>query len=326
MGIGEVSFFTGILLFFISIVGGGIDIKELKIPQITFWTRLACFLGGLLFLGMGLYLKNVISPQDLNSLKTAVSDTTSVNKEAEPAPTIPATVTEPVTTTVVKTDTPPVQSPPSTDVPTNTPPMPETPPPTDAELARDNAKKQFANSTKRLNAVWNAASASVRNSLSPEQLQWLRKRESDCAEQATKQEGADNTVQETIKYDCMAIMTEPRIDILKQEIASIIHSEASAVYDNAEAKPEEIELAKQQLDEANKRLNLVWNASSKEIRETLLPEQRQWLKQRENDCTQRASEESTHQEASKLRCMTTMTEPRIDELKQKIATLSQEQK
>jgi uncharacterized protein YecT (DUF1311 family) len=84
------------------------------------------------------------------------------------------------------------------------------------------------------------------------------------------------------------------------------------------------EQAKTELDEANKRINEVWNATSKKIRTILLPEQRQWLKQRETDCSPKAlaeeSKEKFFQEINKLNCMAVMTDPRIEVLKQKIAS------
>jgi uncharacterized protein YecT (DUF1311 family) len=67
------------------------------------------------------------------------------------------------------------------------------------------------------------------------------------------------------------------------------------------------------LDEANAKINVVWNATTKEIRTALLPEQRIWLKQRESDCSL---------VAEKINCMTTMTNLRTETLKQKIAVLS----
>jgi uncharacterized protein YecT (DUF1311 family) len=105
--------------------------------------------------------------------------------------------------------------------------------------------------------------------------------------------------------------------------------------DNSEQSPEnptptdnnsmQKQQAKNELDEANKRLNSVWNATSKKIRATLLPEQRQWLKQRETDCSLKASTEQANdkvlQDSIKLSCMATMTEPRTETLKQKIAVM-----
>ncbi len=67
------------------------------------------------------------------------------------------------------------------------------------------------------------------------------------------------------------------------------------------------------LDEANAKINVVWNATTKQIRTALLPEQRAWLKQRESDCSL---------VVEKINCMTTMTNLRTEILKQKIAVLS----
>ncbi len=45
------------------------------------------------------------------------------------------------------------------------------------------------------------------------------------------------------------------------------------------------------MKQTNKRINVVWNATKQEIRNALLAEQRQWLKQREEDCALKASNE-----------------------------------
>jgi uncharacterized protein YecT (DUF1311 family) len=81
------------------------------------------------------------------------------------------------------------------------------------------------------------------------------------------------------------------------------------------------------MDEANKRINSVWNGTTAEIRYELLPEQKQWLKQRENDCSRQAANEQpvdkVMQETVKLTCMAAMTDPRTEELKQEIAAMTQ---
>lgn len=74
---------------------------------------------------------------------------------------------------------------------------------------------------------------------------------------------------------------------------------------------------KYMLDEANNRINVVWNGATKDIRKALLPEQKQWLKQRESDCPLKSTEEY----ADRLRCMATMTDGRTEGLKQKIAAM-----
>lgn len=64
-----------------------------------------------------------------------------------------------------------------------------------------------------------------------------------------------------------------------------------------------------ELDEANNRINVVWQGTTKAIRKALLPEQRAWLKQREKDCSG---------QDDKIHCMAVMTDQRTEELRQKI--------
>lgn len=71
------------------------------------------------------------------------------------------------------------------------------------------------------------------------------------------------------------------------------------------------------LDEANNRINAVWKATTKDIRKALLPGQKAWLKQRENDCPLKSAEEY----AIRLNCMVAMTDKRTEVLKQKISTM-----
>jgi TPR repeat protein/antitoxin component YwqK of YwqJK toxin-antitoxin module/RNA polymerase subunit RPABC4/transcription elongation factor Spt4 len=88
-------------------------------------------------------------------------------------------------------------------------------------------------------------------------------------------------------------------------------------------------IAKNELDEANKQINIVWKSTTKTIRAALLPEQRQWLKQRENDCSLKATSEEPNnivlQDTIKLHCMAAMTGQRTEELKQKIASITDAQ-
>lgn len=85
-------------------------------------------------------------------------------------------------------------------------------------------------------------------------------------------------------------------------------------------------LAQVELDAANKRLNEVWNATTAKTRKQLLPEQRQWLKKRENDCVLKAAASPetniNARDIIKLRCMTVMTESKTQELARKILSLS----
>ncbi|MDD1606472.1 MAG: DUF1311 domain-containing protein [Methylococcaceae bacterium] len=321
MSIGEVSFFTGILLFFIGIIGGGIDIKEIKIPQITGASRYACFIGSILFLAMGLYLKHELPNISINS---TVSNT--------PAPDVPATA--------------PLVPAQQTVVPVNVPP--ENAESDKAIAAKNQALVQLNEANKRINSVWNATTQEIRNTLLPEQTQWLKQREEDCALQASTEQPVDTVMQEAVKLNCMTTMNDHRTEELKQKIADITQAKSTDSKPSETETPKnqdinsiasinassisdvqtaELNKAKSQLDEANKRINSVWNATTQEIRNTLLPEQTQWLKQREEDCSLKASNEQptdqVMQETFKLNCMATMTDPRTEELKQKIDAMTQ---
>jgi uncharacterized protein YecT (DUF1311 family) len=340
MSIGEVSFYTGILLFLIGIIGGGIDIKEVKIPEITGAARYMCFIGSILFLVMGLYLKKEIPAITLPTVSnpTAANMPTPQVTTPEPkAPDLPATL--PVV---------PAQPAQVVTQPENTA--------SDANnslVAKQQALIKMNEANKRINSVWNSTTAEIRYTLLPEQQQWLKERENDCSLQAESEQPVDTVMQEAVKLTCMTAMTDPRIEVLKQEIAQ---SASPETLEAVESTPPETDTAKHQdinsiatlspsvssisindaaldakqqaqmqLDEANKRINIVWNATTKAIRDDLLPEQRQWLKKREHDCSIEANQEPNvnMQEAVKLRCMAAMTDPRTQELEQEIADMSQ---
>lgn len=357
MGIAEVSFFAGILLFFVAIIGGGIEIKELKIPQITGSAKYSCLLGSLMFIGLGLYLKNVLPIVTLPTAPTAPTavkvetklpnteiTTTSTTVPIQSTPTNTTETQTPVTTPPNSTETQiPVTTPTNTERTTSTTPeapqvTPEPPKPesNDAEkslLAKHYAEVQLDEANKGLNQVWNATTGDIRNELLPKQRAWLKQREADCAAKAANEQ-ADEVMKEALKLGCMAKLTEPRIEQLKKEITELEQS----IVEEPEDKPATInttsihediqanakQQAKQKLDDANKRLNQVWNATTAEIRKELLPEQREWLKKREDDCTAQAvNEDKEMQDVLKLTCMANMTEPRTEELKQRIAELTQ---
>jgi hypothetical protein len=61
------SFIFGGLLILTGIIGGGFEIKELKIPKVTWPTRLAALAVGLLFIGMGLSPPNAVPEADAAS-------------------------------------------------------------------------------------------------------------------------------------------------------------------------------------------------------------------------------------------------------------------
>lgn len=77
--------------------------------------------------------------------------------------------------------------------------------------------------------------------------------------------------------------------------------------------------AQNNLSKANENLNLVWNATTAEVREHLLDEQRVWLKKRKLECKlQGNNEEENLSELTRLNCEINMTMQRTSELRQKI--------
>jgi uncharacterized protein YecT (DUF1311 family) len=334
MNIGEVSFYTGILLFFIGIIGGGIDVKEVKIPQITGLPRYMCFIGSALFIVMGLYLKREIPNITIINASNTTPSATVANTPDTKA--LDVTTINPTTTPAV----------PANDTPVTIPP--ENAESDKAIAAKNQALVQLNEANKRINSVWNTTTQEIRNTLLSEQTQWLKQREEDCSLQATSEQPVDTVMQETVKLNCMATMDDHRTEELKQKIADITQAKSTDSKPTETEAPknqdinslasvnsssinvvqtEELNKAKNQLDAANNRINSVWNASTQEIRDELLPEQRQWLKQREEDCSLKAANEQpvdqVMQETFKLNCMATMTDPRTEELRQKIEAMTQ---
>ncbi|MCG9492318.1 DUF1311 domain-containing protein [Acinetobacter pittii] len=77
--------------------------------------------------------------------------------------------------------------------------------------------------------------------------------------------------------------------------------------------------AQNNLSKANENLNLVWNATTAEVRQHLLDEQRVWLKKRKLECKlQGHNEEENLSELTRLNCEINMTTQRTSELRQKI--------
>lgn len=104
------------------------------------------------------------------------------------------------------------------------------------------------------------------------------------------------------------------VEVAKQEeIKRISEQEAAA----QEYQSVLLLEAKTSLDQANENLNLVWNATSKEIRAELLDEQKIWLKKRELEC-KLSSNETDNPQLHRFNCEANMTTQRTSELRQKI--------
>ncbi|WP_425918621.1 lysozyme inhibitor LprI family protein [Acinetobacter sp. TSRC1-2] len=104
----------------------------------------------------------------------------------------------------------------------------------------------------------------------------------------------------------------------QEEIKRVAEEEATA----QEYQSVLISEAKTNLDKANENLNLVWNSTTKEVRNQLLDEQRLWLKKRELEC-KLESTNSDNPEIYRINCETNMTTQRTSELRQKIYYLEE---
>jgi hypothetical protein len=87
-----------------------------------------------------------------------------------------------------------------------------------------------------------------------------------------------------------------------------------------------LEQAKTAIATANQAINVVWQATTEEIRAKLRPEQREWLKKRELECKvkslQSGSSNPDEQETLIWNCQADMTRQRTDQLTQEVLQLS----
>ncbi len=82
------AFGFGCILIFIAVIGGGMEVKELKVPKVGRSTRIAALVGGVVFIGLGVGLPSIQRREPpLNPGASPVK-----NKEPEP---LPATVETP---------------------------------------------------------------------------------------------------------------------------------------------------------------------------------------------------------------------------------------
>lgn len=87
------------------------------------------------------------------------------------------------------------------------------------ELSRFKAKDAFDEADKQLNIIWNKLSKTAQKKLLPSQREWLKKRDGDCNLKATSKEPNNTILQDAVRFDCMAEMTNERTyEIGKDEI------------------------------------------------------------------------------------------------------------
>lgn len=143
------------------------------------------------------------------------------------APVVPATQTEIIQTPPAETASAPIETSP---LPASVEqPAQNLQPPADSsqtqqekeELARYKAKDALDEANKQINIVWNAPAKDIRKVILPEQKEWLNQRENDCGLKASNEEQNNTVVQETTKFNCMAVMTNERTEVLKQKIAGL---------------------------------------------------------------------------------------------------------
>jgi hypothetical protein len=118
-----------------------------------------------------------------------------------------------------------------------------------------------------------------------------------------------------------ALQQQKAAQAQQQQAEALKEQQRQAEIDQAQAAEVDAALkkAKSDLKAANDALNVVWNAGNKEWRVALLPEQRLWLAQRENDCKLKALDTGASGSASfdtdRLNCEVTVTAARIEVLK-----------
>lgn len=105
-----------------------------------------------------------------------------------------------------------------------------------------------------------------------------------------------------------------KIEIANQEAQQLAEQEAKNAQEYQELLLAEADV---ELQAANKNLNTVWNATTKEVRSQLLDEQKIWLKKRDLEC-KLESTEYENPEVARKNCETNMTNDRTHELRNKI--------
>jgi uncharacterized protein YecT (DUF1311 family) len=109
--------------------------------------------------------------------------------------------------------------------------------------------------------------------------------------------------------------------VQQQQQQALQAQQRQAEIDLAQGAENQAALVKAQADikSANDAINVVWNAGSKEWRQSLLPEQRLWLAQRENECKLKALDTGAPDSAvfntNRLTCEVDMTNARTEVLK-----------
>ncbi|MBC7751905.1 MAG: DUF1311 domain-containing protein [Candidatus Saccharibacteria bacterium] len=108
--------------------------------------------------------------------------------------------------------------------------------------------------------------------------------------------------------------SEQQAQLAAQETAQAEEAAQQLKNDQQAYAQLQINEAQAKLDQSNEKINLVWNAFSKDIRGKLLSDQKGWLKKRELEC-RLTSVGAENKEIARLGCEQRLTEQRTVELK-----------
>lgn len=86
MTIEALSFIFGCILILIGIIGGGFEVKELKIPKVAWLTRIIAIIAGIAFLGLGFEFQGIKQEQTASHQENEASVQKSVPSSSDTAP------------------------------------------------------------------------------------------------------------------------------------------------------------------------------------------------------------------------------------------------
>lgn len=180
-----------------------------------------------------------------------------------------------------------------------------------------------ANTSREVYSEKNVAQAAVLSDLSFESNQL--KKDIDYSVQPTddgKMVYVEVENSDALAYFVRDVAIDSLIKSARQSAVEIAQQEEAQRVTEQAANEQEyqnvlLSEAQAKLDNSNKNLNLVWNATTKEVREHLLDEQKIWLKKRNLEC-KLESTEYDNPEIARINCETNLTTQRTNELRQKI--------
>lgn len=181
----------------------------------------------------------------------------------------------------------------------------------DADLSRDiNGENNSAQQAIMSDLIWE-------NNQLKKDLEYFVQPTDDAKKVYVQLEGG-----EAMSYFVRDIVIDSLIKSARQNAAEIAKQEEANRIAEQNANEQEyqnllVTEANASLNQANENLNLVWNATTKEVRDQLLDEQRLWFKKRNLEC-KLDSTDVENLEVHRLNCETNMTVERTNQIRQKI--------